>query len=289
MNTMVTDIIHHSDDLLEWIWAMEDELIPKPFFTSCYLLDGILIDTGAPGGIKDFQIFIQSILKEQPIKLCLITHSHEDHIGGAYHLMDELHIPVHASSKAIDLLRNASNYFYEEYRKVYWGDGLQSVHVLPFPSLILSNSEKYRLEIISTPGHAPDQVAFLERTQQWLFAADAVLPKYQLLFGGTCNIQENIAEIHNSIQNLYMVTEGMKDLSIFLSGRETRKGREFLKEKLREIEHLLRVVQDHKQDGLNSEEILIQVYGEESFMGIMTNGELSRLNLIESLMDWPIN
>lgn len=286
---MVTDIIHHSDDLLEWIWAMEDELIPKSFFTSCYFLDGILIDTGAPGGIKDFQIFIQSILKEQPIKLCLITHSHEDHIGGVYHLMEELHIPVHASSKAINLLRNASNYFYEEYRKVYWGDGLQSVHVLPFPSAILSDSEKYRLEIISTPGHAPDQVAFLERTQQWLFAADAVLPKYQLLFGGTCNIQENIAEIHNSIQNLYMVTEGMKNLSIFLSGREMRKGREFLGEKLREIEHLHRVVQHHKQDGLNSEEILIQVYGEESFMGIMTNGELSRLNLIESLMDWSID
>ena len=286
---MVTDIIHHSDDLIEWIWAMEDEIIPKPYFTSCYFIDGILIDSGAPGGINDFQCFIQSILKDQPIRFCLITHFHEDHVGGAYHLMNELSIPVHASSKAIEFLKNASNYTYEEYRKVYWGVGLQSVNTLLFPATIVSNSGKYKLEIIPTPGHAPDQVAFLERSQEWLFTADAILPKYNLLFGGTCNIQEDIAEIHNSIQNLYKITEGMKNLSIFPSGREMRKGRGFLEDKMNEIKHLHSIVQNYKQEGLYSEEILIQVYGEESFMGIMTNGELSRLNLIKSLMNWSIS
>jgi len=162
---MVTNTLYHTDDLLEWNWAMEDELIPKPFFTSYYYLDGILIDTGAPGGIIEFKRFVETLLNNERINFCLITHSHEDHIGGTYFLTDVLSIPIHASSKAIDLLKSASNYTYKEYRKLCWGNGLQSINAFPFPEQILSTSGEYLLEIIPTPGHAPYQVAFLEKTQ----------------------------------------------------------------------------------------------------------------------------
>ncbi|MHA2237117.1 MAG: MBL fold metallo-hydrolase [Candidatus Hodarchaeales archaeon] len=283
---MVTKTFVHTDDLIEWTWAMEDEIIPKPFFTSCYILDGILIDSGAPGGLEDFQRFIHSTLKKQPIDFCLITHSHEDHIGGTHLLSKKLSIPVYSSTKAIELLKNADNYTYEEYRKVYWGNGLQSVDAKLFPKSLISNSGKYKLEIIPTPGHASDQVAFLERSKQWAFVADAVLPKYEVLFGGTCNIQENIADIYHTIKRLHKNTEGMNDLTIFISGKGMRRGRGFLQEKMKEIKYLHEIVQGFVDQGLESEEILIQVFGEESYRGIMTNGELSRLNLIKSLMEW---
>jgi glyoxylase-like metal-dependent hydrolase (beta-lactamase superfamily II) len=80
-------------------------------------------------------------------------------------LIEELSIPVHGSGKTIELPKNISNYTYEEYRRVYWGNGLQSSNALPFPDQILSTSGNYRLDIIPTPGHAPDQVAFLEKSQ----------------------------------------------------------------------------------------------------------------------------
>ena len=285
---MVTSTIYHTDDLLEWTWAMEDEIIPKPFFTSCYYLDGILIDTGAPGGIVEFKRFIETLLKDKLINFCLITHTHEDHIGGTYFLTEELSIPVHASSKAIELLKDASNYTYEGYRKLYWGNGLQSSNALPFPNQILSTSGNYLLDIIPTPGHAPDQVAFLEKSQQWIFVADAVLPKYNNLFGGTCNIQENIADIYSSIERLYKETNGMDDLRIFISGKGIKLGRKFLLEKMNEIKQLHSIVQDYSQQGLSCEKILLQVYEGESFSGIMTNGELSRFNLINSLLEWKL-
>ncbi|MHA1946101.1 MAG: MBL fold metallo-hydrolase [Candidatus Hodarchaeales archaeon] len=285
---MVTNTFYHTDELLEWTWAMEDELIPKPFFTSCYYLDGILIDTGAPGGIFEFKNFIEYLSKDNQINFCLITHAHEDHIGGAYYLAEKRSIPVYSSDKTITLLRNASNYTYEEYRKLYWGSGLQSIIAFPFPLRIITNSSEYRLDIIPTPGHAPDQVAFLEKSRQWAFVADAVIPKYNNLFGGSCNIQENISDIFDSIKRLYQVTDGMDDLQIFISGKGKRKGREFFLEKMDEISSLHSTVREYTRQGLNSGEILVQVYGEESFSGIMTNGELSRLNLIKSLMEWKL-
>ncbi|MHA2168048.1 MAG: MBL fold metallo-hydrolase [Candidatus Hodarchaeales archaeon] len=285
---MVTNTFYHTDNLFEWTWAMEDEVIPKPFFTSCYYLDGILIDTSAPGGIVEFKRFIETLLKDKQINFCLITHTYEDHIGGTYFLTEELSIPVHASDKAIELLKNASNYTYEEYRKVYWGNGLQSSNALPFPDQILSTSGNYLLDIIPTPGHAPDQVAFLEKSQRWVFVADAVLPKYNNLFGGSCNIQENIVDIYASIERLHKEIDGMDDLQVFISRKGIRHGRGFLMEKMNEIKELRSIVRDYSQEGLSSNEILIQIYGGESSTGIMTNGELSRINLINSLLEWKI-
>ena len=283
---MVVNTQYHTEELIEWKWAMENEIIPKPFFTSSYYLDGIIIDTGAPGGISEFKEYIKSLLKRKRINFCLITHSHEDHIGGAHFIAEELAIPVYSSKKTIALLKNASNYTYEEYRKLYWGSELHSIEAFPFPDQIKSNSGKYLLEVVPTPGHAPDQVAFIEKSQQWAFVADAVLPKYNNLFGGTCDIQENIADIYGSIKRIYEETEGMNNLQIFISGKGVREGREFLIDKMNEIKLLHTSVQEYLLQGLNSEEILIQVFGEESFSGIMTNGELSRLNMIKSLMGW---
>ena len=283
---MVTKEINHHQDLIEWYWAAEDELIPRPFFTSCYLLDGVLIDTGAPKGEKDFQKFVSSKLTDEKIGKCLITHTHEDHIGGAYVLKEELGIPLYASPKALPLLENASNYVYAEYRSLYWGSGIRSVKAQPIPNRIRTESEQYELEVLSVPGHAPDQIAFIEPSQEWVFVADAVLPKYQVLFGHTCNIQEDILLIYTSIQRIYVATKGMDNLKVFVSGKGVFQGRSYLKSRLEEIKDLHTRVQTYKQQGLTPEQILERIFGEEGVMGILTNGELSHLNLIKSLYLW---
>ena len=283
---MVTKIIHHNEDLLEWTWAAEDEIIPRPFFTSIYLIDDILIDTGAPGEMNDFRKFITSILKSRKINQCLLTHTHEDHIGGTHIIKDEFQIPIYASPKSVSFLKTASTYEYADYRQLYWGTGLQSVNIDLFPQEIHSNSQKYSFQVLPTPGHAPDQVAFIETSQQWAFVADAVLPKYQNLFGGTCNIQEDISVIFQSIKDIYDFTEGMNDLQIFVSGKGVFKGRKFLHERLEDIWNLRTQVHELYEKGVNEEQILDDIFGGEGAAGIMTNGELSRLNMIISLLQW---
>ena len=96
--------------ILEWKWASDNELIPNPFFTSCYYIDGILIDSGAPASVNDLRDFVKSISKKQKIIKCIITHAHEDHSGGAHLLNTEFNIPIYAHKKAIPLLKRESNY-----------------------------------------------------------------------------------------------------------------------------------------------------------------------------------
>ncbi len=283
---MVTKELLHHQDLLEWCWAAEDELIPKPFFTSCFLLDGLLIDTGAPKGLQEFQTFITPKITNNEIVKCLITHTHEDHIGGAHVLSEQNTIPIYASAIAIPLLENAHNYTYPEYRELYWGAGLHSVKAHAIPDKIHSNSGKYELKVVATPGHAPEQIAFIEPTQEWAFVADAVLPKYRVLFGHTCNIQEDISQIYDTIQRLYLATEGMNNLKVFVSGKGVFHGLQYLKERMKEIKTLHTTVQSYKEQGLTPEEILGKIFGEEGIMGIMTGGELSHQNLINSLFQW---
>ncbi|PWI48562.1 hypothetical protein CEE45_05840 [Candidatus Heimdallarchaeota archaeon B3_Heim] len=283
---MVTKEIVHHKDLLEWCWAADDELIPKPFFTSCYLLDGVLIDTGAPKGQLDFTSFIKELLTTNSVSKCLITHTHEDHIGGTHVLSEEFEIPLYASVEALPLLETASNYVYAEYRDLYWGSGLHSVNAQPIPTKIQTKSQNYELKVLSVPGHAPDQIAFIESEQEWAFVADAVLPKYQVLFGHTCNIQEDIALIYDSIRKIFDATEGMDNLKIFVSGKGVFNGRNYIKKRLEEITTLHNDVHGYKLKKLAPEQILEEMFGGEGIMGIMTNGELSHLNLINSLYQW---
>ena len=55
----------------------------------------------------------------QMIEKCFITHSHEDHAGGAHMLNTEFRIPIITSEKAIDLLKKVKKY--PEYRQAAWG------------------------------------------------------------------------------------------------------------------------------------------------------------------------
>jgi len=96
---------HCNNEILEWQWASDNELMPYPYFTSCYLVDGLLIDSGAPGGVHELKEFVKSLTPRKMIEKCFITHAHEDHAGGAYFLNIEFGIPIYTSKETINLLK----------------------------------------------------------------------------------------------------------------------------------------------------------------------------------------
>ncbi len=91
---VVQKVYHCNSEILEWKWSSDSKLMPQPFWTSVFLIDGLLIDAGAPGGVDDLRKFIKTLDSENVIEKCVITHNHEDHCGGGRMLREEFNIPV---------------------------------------------------------------------------------------------------------------------------------------------------------------------------------------------------
>lgn len=292
---VVQKIYHCNNKVLEWKWSSDNKLMPQPFWTSVFLIDGLLIDAGAPGGVDDLRDFVNSLDSDNTIEKCVITHNHEDHCGGGRMLQEEFKIPVFASKLAIPLIMKEK--IYPDYRQMTWGENYQPFQAEQLRNQIASKSGKYIFDIIETPGHAPEQVSLIERKQQWAFIADAVMPKYQMIFGKDTDIPENIFLIYQSIKKLYEFTEEMDNLFLFTSGNGVFKGRMFLKEKMEEINSLhlkAHKFQDEaKQKGLQGNRLLRYIvkkmFIRENFVGTLTRGGLSNKNLIISLIEWPID
>jgi len=285
---------HCNNEILEWQWASDNELMPYPYFTSCYLVDGLLIDSGAPGGESDLREFVRSINHSQMIEKCFITHTHEDHAGGAHILNTEFNIPIYTSKKAKELLKTGNTY--PRYRQMAWGPKLLPVNAEIIDKPIITKSKKYKFELIPMPGHAPELVALIEKNHQWAFVADAVQPKYKMLFGGKCDIQEDISLIYQSLQELYEFTEGMDELLIFSAGNGVFHGREFLIERMDEIQEKHKKVHESYNNFLKSglsetqviKKILREIFKKESIFGRLTQGDISKKNLIISLLNWQV-
>lgn len=292
---MVVRIDYHcNNEIVEWQWSSDSELMTTPFFTSCYLVDGLLIDSGAPGGVNDLRIFVNSLKSDEMIEKCFITHSHEDHAGGAKLLSSEFGIPIYSSKKAIELLKSGRTY--PDYRQLAWGPKLLPVNAIPIENHIITKLGKYNFDLFPMTGHAPELVALIERDQKWAFVADAVQPKYRMIFGAHSDIREDISLIYKSLEDLYKYTEGMASLLIFSAGNGIFHGRDFITKKLSEIQELhqkVHEIYDKLPQNKYSEiqiirKILKRIYGKESFIGQMTRGALSRKNLISSLLNWTI-
>ncbi len=290
---MVVHITYHcNNEILEWQWASDIKLMPYPYFTSCYLVDGFLIDSGAPGGENDLREFVKSLNCDQMIEKCFITHTHEDHAGGAHMLNTEFAIPIFTSEKAIDFLSKGN--LYPEYRQAAWGPKLLPVYAEIIDEPILTKSKKYKFELFPMSGHAPELVALIEKKQQWAFVADAVQPKYKMIFGKNSDIQEDISLIYQSLSKLYNFTESMDQLLIFSSGNGVLQGREIIMKKMEEIEDLHKKAHEYhrllQKEGYSGKKLIRKIIkkllGRESIISQFTQGDLSRENLILSLLKW---
>ena len=292
---MVVQIQHHCNgELIEWKWSSDNKLLPAPFWTSCFLIDGLLIDSGAPGAEDDFRRFILSLDDPHKVKKCLITHSHEDHCGGAAMLQSEFNIPIYASKKAIPLLKKEKDY--PDYRRLTWGFPYKPFEAKPIKNSISTYSKKYTFDIIDIPGHAVEEIALLEKAQQWGIIADGIMPKYTMIFGQATDIPEDISQIYYSLKKVNEITKDMDNLIIFTAGRGIFRNRSIIQEKISEIEKLHKIAFKYRREaedkGLDDKRLLRYIvrkmFNKESFVGKFTRGGLSNENLIISLLKWPL-
>jgi endoribonuclease LACTB2 len=129
----------------------------------CYVVDGVLIDTGSKSLHKYFEPFID----EADFDQVMMTHYHEDHTGCAAYIGKTKKVPMYLNEKTIEYCTQKADYPF--YRQFFWGRR-KPFHALAMPESFTSRNAAW--DVIETPGHAFDHKAFLNRNTGQLFTGD---------------------------------------------------------------------------------------------------------------------
>lgn len=140
------------------------------------------------------------VLKEngfsiEDITEILLTHHHGDHVGLVNRITSIHPIPVYAHSKSIprlkrdpDFLNMRIDYYKQLYQQMGCGE-LGNKQVAYLFNAVNNNKDQrihcditeiaekqiLNFEVIEFPGHAPDQIAFLDKTEKQLFSGDLLI------------------------------------------------------------------------------------------------------------------
>ena len=175
-----------------------------------YLLDGggeyALIDSGAGRDVGQILDHVRDDgLDPNRIRHILLTHAHADHSGGAAALRERLDVTIAASAEAaamvrsgdertlsLDVARRAGAYP-DDYR-----------YTASAVDLELAEGDRYQvgdlnLEVIATPGHSSDQIAFVLRREGTVsvFAGDALFEGGKILLQDiwNCSVQASCRSV----------------------------------------------------------------------------------------------
>lgn len=115
--------------------------------------EALAVDPGEPLRLQEF-------LKESELTLkgILLTHHHNDHIGGVKELKNQLQVPVWAPLKNKHQIPDATEY-------------VEEGHTV--------NVASFNLKVMELPGHTLGHVAYYTDMYKWLFSGD-------VLFGLGC-------------------------------------------------------------------------------------------------------
>lgn len=127
----------------------------------------------------------------------VITHHHEDHIGGNNILQQNYDVKIYASALTAEIISQPLSI--QLYRQMVWGKPSGS-RVIPLNDYIETSSGRV-LKVISTPGHCDDHICLFEENKRWLFAGDAFLhPRVKVL-----RTDENFYQIIDSLKEMHQL------------------------------------------------------------------------------------
>jgi glyoxylase-like metal-dependent hydrolase (beta-lactamase superfamily II) len=233
-----------------------------------FLVQGCLVDSGFPATARELVRF----LRARPPAVVVNTHHHEDHAGGDAAVVGAFGVAVLAPAGALPILRDPppSGWL----RRLISGQ-IRPVEARPLgPRMDLAGLE---LEVVETPGHSDDHVVFFEPKHRWLFSGD--------LFIG-----ERIRSVHQG-QDMYRSLESLRMAAALEPARLfcahaglVEDGAAALRRKAAFLSELGESIRDLSRQGRGPREIRDRLFGGEHWMGHLTRGRFSRLNLVRSFL-----
>jgi glyoxylase-like metal-dependent hydrolase (beta-lactamase superfamily II) len=244
------------------------------YWTTCYRVDGTLIDTGCAHSAHE----MVEALAGKPLERIINTHSHEDHIGANGRLQRERPgLEILAHPLAIPVLADPRHEQpLHPYRRIFWG--------WPEPSLAKPVAEgccidcgDLQFQLLYTPGHSRDHYCLYEAERQWLFSGD-------LYVGGQDRALREGYDIWQIIASLKRV--GALPCRVLFPGsaRVRENPKKELEEKIAYLEELGGKVLDRHAKGWSVDAIVKDLCGKPTAVEWVTLGNFSRRHLVRSYL-----
>jgi glyoxylase-like metal-dependent hydrolase (beta-lactamase superfamily II) len=247
------------------------DILGRPiYFTAAYWVDGLLIDTGCAHTAGQFLRALEGRHVEQVVN----THSHEDHIGANAAIQAAFGCPIYAHPEALRVLQNPRLQPLQPYRRLFWGWPRPSEGQAVDQQL---ETDRFRFEVIDTPGHSPDHICLFEPQQGWLFSGDTYI-------GGQDRALREGYDIYGIIASLKKLARLPVQAIFAGSGSVRQMGIEPLRQKIDYLEDLGQRVQSLHSQGLSERQIRRQLLGPEMPIAYVTQGHFSGLHLVRSYL-----
>ena len=177
--------------------------------TISYLVTGtqhsLLIDTGM--GIGNIQKIIYSLVPSSTSLNVINTHTHHDHIGDNWRFSGRI-LGVHsdfAAHNAQGSIEEAQNelkpgMIWEKYLPKDFNRKSYRVHPFEINDYVKENDRiglglRQELQVISTPGHSPDSISFLDEQKRLLFVGDVFYQGPILLYRPETNLHDYLISL----------------------------------------------------------------------------------------------
>jgi len=234
----------------------------------CFEVDGLLVDTGAQVLLNEFKPFFA----EADVEQVVITHFHEDHTGGAAFLQREYQLTIYQNEMTIEECAKKADY--PLYRKIFWGKR-KPYEAIPIGETF--TSRKATWDVIPTPGHAKDHLAFPNRETGQLFSGDLyVTQKTKLALR-----EESIPSIIQSLEKV--LTYDFTELFCCHAGF-IKDGRKALTNKLHYLKELQEMIVTLQKEGLNELEIQAKLFKKKYPLTFFSSGEWDSIHIIRSIL-----
>lgn len=240
-------------------------------YVHMYLIDGILFDTGIPHMKKE----AEEALRDHLFSKIVVTHHHEDHSGNINALSNTKGVQAWASPKCAKILQNPPRV--SPAQMLTWGQN-KKTDLQPLDLHNVLESDRYKFEIIETPGHAVDHICLYEKNKGWLVSGDIYVNDYIKIFMS----EESILQQIDSINKLLTL-----DFDVLLCGHNPQfEGASLrLKAKKNFLEDFYDRVKAEFLKGKNEAEIMESLkLKENQWIKTLSIGRLSQVNMIRSVI-----